>query len=117
MSWYHLTQRKTKDNKPKVYGKICTQKKQLKELTRCKIDNVSIYIYEGKHENDILFDNFITACLPFPLCTLYTNAKDVYIKAQPSVPSTFWDNLPNWIIHDCKLFSTCSTTLTHALST
>jgi len=98
--WYHLTQRRTKDNKPKVYGDVCSPLQDLTKLANFQVDSVTITIYEGEVKNSVPFDNFITACLPWPMCTLYTQSRDIYMEATPKVDAQFWENLPNWQISD-----------------
>lgn len=99
MSWYHLTQRRTKDNKPKIYGDVCTKKPTLKKLAHATIQpigtsgtSVELDVYAGTVFHDS-FDNFITACLPGPLCTIFTLAKDVYLSTTSKVQPEFWENI------------------------
>ncbi len=92
-SWYHLTKRRTKDNKPKVYGDVCHKKKNLKCLASVVCENVQLNIYED-NVGTMSYDNFITACLPGKLSTLYTQAHDIYIQATPRVSMQYWKNLP-----------------------
>ena len=79
---------------------MCSSKQNLTKLAKFKIDDIHITLYTGESKNSIVFDNFITACLPHPLCTLYTQSKDVYMEAKPEVDAQFWENLPNWNISD-----------------
>ena len=103
-SWYHLTKRRTKDNKPKVYGDVCHAKSNLKCLATVMCENIELNIYEDNNDmQTISYDNFITACLPGKLSTLYTQAHDIYIQATPQVSMDFWKDLPFKICKKCIL--------------
>lgn len=93
-TWYHLTKRRTKDNKPKVYGDVCVGKEGLRVLATAKCKDVHLIIYEDTMANTPSFDNFITACLPGRLSTIYTQAQDIYVQSTPQVPMEFWKDLP-----------------------
>lgn len=99
-SWYHLTKRRTKDNKPKVYGDICLPKTNLRTLATATHKDIELVIYEGSLADStaLSFDNFITACLPGVLSSIYTQAHDVYIQTTPEVPMDFWKDLPHKVM-------------------
>ena len=61
-SWFHLTHRRTKDNRPKVYGIMCKSKKNnnLNKRATLIVDNkITIHIFEGKLKNSSKFENFV----------------------------------------------------------
>lgn len=98
-TWYHLQKRRTKDNKPKVYGDVCVAKQGLCVLATAMCANVHLTIFEDNVHSLPTFDNFLTACLPGHLSTIYTQAQDIYIQATPQVPMNFWKDLPQKEVH------------------
>lgn len=105
MSWFHVTQRRTKDNRPKIYGEQCSKPtKKLCELACAVVSSshLELRVYRG-HRTAPSHDVFVMACLPGKLIDLVTWTLDLYIHTSKTVPPTFWTNLSTHTLDECTI--------------
>lgn len=95
-SCYHLTIRKSKDHKPKVYGEVCKSQLYHLKVACANIQGVLITIYASPTKPASVFGNFITACLPKPLDRLYTQTTALCLVASEPQPRAFWESLSSY---------------------
>lgn len=87
--------RRTKDNKPKVYGECCDQRLYQSELAKVDINGELITVYKSDHALATRFDNFVTDALPSACAGLCTQSSALCLEARKSMDKSFWETLPS----------------------
>jgi hypothetical protein len=103
---YHLMTRRTKDNKPKIYGEARTRNPYTVKLTSVCIGGHAMDIYRSDEHIAHEFDNFVVVCLPGHLAQICTRANALCLVCKETLDMPFWESIdthPISPVHNTQL--------------